>query len=118
MAKGGDRPTERLAERMGFEPMIRVSPYNGLANRRLQPLGHLSGPAGMPEGVHLDKRGWRLDRHVRPRPRRVRPGEQQREEVPRRLVVFFSGCRLDEMIRTEFLAHEERVRPRDIAADD
>src|ERR1043165_1047950 len=31
-----------LAERMGFEPMIRVSPYNGLANRRLQPLGHLS----------------------------------------------------------------------------
>ena len=31
-----------MAERMGFEPMIRVSPYNDLANRRLQPLGHLS----------------------------------------------------------------------------
>jgi hypothetical protein len=31
-----------LAERMGFEPMIRFRPYNGLANRRLQPLGHLS----------------------------------------------------------------------------
>ena len=27
---------------MGFEPTIEVSPYNGLANRRLQPLGHLS----------------------------------------------------------------------------
>ena len=33
----------KVAERMGFEPMIRISPYNGLANRRLQPLGHLSG---------------------------------------------------------------------------
>jgi hypothetical protein len=44
-----------MAERMGFEPMIRVSPYNGLANRRLQPLGHLSGTAGMPEGRFLDK---------------------------------------------------------------
>lgn len=31
-----------LAEGMGFEPTIGVSPYNGLANRRLQPLGHPS----------------------------------------------------------------------------
>ena len=31
-----------LAERGGFEPPIRFNPYNGLANRRLQPLGHLS----------------------------------------------------------------------------
>ncbi len=31
---------------MGFEPMIRINnPYNGLANRRLQPLGHLSSTA-------------------------------------------------------------------------
>ena len=45
----------RLAERKGFEPLIRVSPYNGLANRRLQPLGHLSGAAGMPEHHTLDK---------------------------------------------------------------
>src|SRR5688572_3587855 len=51
-----------LAERMGFEPMIRVSPYNGLANRRLQPLGHLSDTAGMPEGSHLDKAHQRRSR--------------------------------------------------------
>ena len=31
-----------LAEGMGFEPTIRITPYNGLANRRLQPLGHPS----------------------------------------------------------------------------
>ena len=30
-------------ERAGFEPAIQGNtPYNGLANRRLQPLGHLS----------------------------------------------------------------------------
>lgn len=27
---------------MGFEPTIRYNPYNDLANRRLQPLGHPS----------------------------------------------------------------------------
>ena len=32
-----------LAEGMGFEPTIPVSQYTGLANRRLQPLGHPSG---------------------------------------------------------------------------
>ena len=32
------------AERAGFEPAVRVNyPYDGLANRCLQPLGHLSG---------------------------------------------------------------------------
>jgi hypothetical protein len=30
-------------ERAGFEPAIQVAPYAGLANRCLQPLGHLSG---------------------------------------------------------------------------
>ena len=30
------------AERTGFEPAVGFDPYNGLANRRLQPLGHLS----------------------------------------------------------------------------
>src|SRR2546421_5078784 len=33
---------EEVAERGGFEPPIQFNPYNGLANRRLQPLGHLS----------------------------------------------------------------------------
>ena len=32
-----------MAERGGFEPPVQVLvPYNGLANRRLKPLGHLS----------------------------------------------------------------------------
>src|SRR5215216_6271851 len=33
----------RVVERAGFEPAIQVAPYAGLANRCLQPLGHLSG---------------------------------------------------------------------------
>ena len=34
---------ETMAEREGFEPSIQaLVPYSGLANRRLQPLGHLS----------------------------------------------------------------------------
>ena len=35
-------PCRERSEREGFEPSIRCYPYNGLANRRLQPLGHLS----------------------------------------------------------------------------
>ena len=32
-----------MAETEGFEPSIQaLHPYNGLANRRLQPLGHVS----------------------------------------------------------------------------
>jgi len=31
-----------MAESGGFEPPVQVSLYNGLANRRLQPLGQLS----------------------------------------------------------------------------
>ncbi len=43
------------SEREGFEPSIRVyTPYNGLANRRLQPLGHLSA-ATLPTIPHRDK---------------------------------------------------------------
>ena len=33
-----------MAERRGFEPPIRCYSYNGLANRRLRPLGHRSIP--------------------------------------------------------------------------
>ena len=36
----------KMAERGGFEPPVRFYPYNGLANRRLQPLGHLSAAIG------------------------------------------------------------------------
>ena len=32
----------KLAESGGFEPPVELSSYNGLANRRLQPLGQLS----------------------------------------------------------------------------
>jgi hypothetical protein len=35
-------PEALLAEREGFEPSIQVTPYTGLANQRLRPLGHLS----------------------------------------------------------------------------
>ena len=45
MDSGGDGQTAidiKLAETGGFEPPIRCDPYNGLANRRLQPLGHVS----------------------------------------------------------------------------
>jgi hypothetical protein len=43
-----------LAERTGGDGGIRtldraLQPYNGLANRRLQPLGHISGRADMPD---------------------------------------------------------------------
>ena len=34
----------------------------GLANRRLQPLGHLSGAAGMPEHPRIDKARTRASR--------------------------------------------------------
>ena len=33
-----------MAERGGFEPPVRFNPYNGLANRRIRPLCHLSKP--------------------------------------------------------------------------
>lgn len=33
-----------------------LQPYNGLANRRLQPLGHVSGPLDMPDTVAARKR--------------------------------------------------------------
>ena len=33
---------DKVAEGTGFEPAIGFDPYNGLANRRLQPLGHPS----------------------------------------------------------------------------
>ena len=36
-------PGSKLAVRQGFEPWVQLlGPYNGLANRRLQPLGHLT----------------------------------------------------------------------------
>jgi hypothetical protein len=38
---------EFVAESGGFEPPVQVSPYNGLANRRLQPLGQLSSDMPM-----------------------------------------------------------------------
>jgi hypothetical protein len=37
------KAAEKLAERGGFEPPVKVSPYDGLANRWFQPLTHLSG---------------------------------------------------------------------------
>ena len=44
-----------MAEREGFEPSIRCNPYDDLANRCLQPLGHLSVGPGMPDDCGVDK---------------------------------------------------------------
>jgi hypothetical protein len=35
-----------VAETEGFEPSIRLTAYDDLANRCLQPLGHVSGVLG------------------------------------------------------------------------
>ena len=40
-----------MAEREGFEPSRGCYPSNGLANRRLKPLGHLSTGLNGPSGV-------------------------------------------------------------------
>ena len=37
-----------MAETRGFEPLIPFRGYNDLANRRLQPLGHVSGSVRAP----------------------------------------------------------------------
>jgi hypothetical protein len=36
----------KMAETEGFEPSIRLTAYDDLANRCLQPLGHVSGNFG------------------------------------------------------------------------
>ena len=35
----------------------------------------------------------------------ARPGQQHRKELPRRLMMFLGGRRLDEMVRAQILAH-------------
>ena len=43
--------------RQGFEPWVELlGPYNGLTNRRLQPLGHLTADAKCTRNQHLRKR--------------------------------------------------------------
>ena len=51
-AKGGGAGGIRTLDRA-------LQPYNGLANRRLQPLGHSSGRVDMPDAVVSRKRGFR-----------------------------------------------------------
>lgn len=67
----------RLAEWEGFEPSIQVSPYNDLANRRLQPLGHHSNARSLgnrcPAGARLCCAVQRLIRAFRQGPQ-VRSG--------------------------------------------
>src|SRR5438445_2040541 len=52
-AKGGGAGGIRTLDRA-------LQPYNGLANRRLQPLGHSSGRVDMPDAVVSRKRGFRF----------------------------------------------------------
>ena len=54
----------RSAKQAGGDGGIRtldraLQPYNGLANRRLQPLGHVSGGADMPDAALSRKRQMR-----------------------------------------------------------
>ena len=44
------------AERRGFEPLIQIAPYAGLANQCLQPLGHLSGGVTLKNEAPFRKR--------------------------------------------------------------
>ena len=57
---------------MGFEPTIRHYPYNGLANRRLQPLGHPSTDEWVHGVCKASVSGWRgqprLTRRTRHKP--------------------------------------------------
>jgi hypothetical protein len=45
---------KEMAEGIGFEPTIGFDPYNGLANRRLQPLGHPSTEEWIRHGACAD----------------------------------------------------------------
>jgi hypothetical protein len=44
-----------MAETEGFEPSIRLTTYDDLANRCLQPLGHISGSA---TAFAVNSPGW------------------------------------------------------------
>jgi hypothetical protein len=60
-AKGGGDGGIRTLDRA-------LQPYNGLANRRLQPLGHISGRADMPDAGARRKRqipGGRIPSHLK-----------------------------------------------------
>ena len=57
----GSPPPEARRAKGGGDGGIRtldraLQPYNGLANRRLQPLGHISGKADMPDAGASRKR--------------------------------------------------------------
>src|ERR1041385_5269792 len=58
-----------------------------------------------------------LDRHVRPGLRRLGAGQQEREEMPRRLVVLLGGRGLKEVISAKVITDEKCVRSRDVASD-
>ncbi len=49
-----------MAEREGFEPSRGCYPSNGLANRRLKPLGHLSNAVNLWSLVYVPNDGPRL----------------------------------------------------------
>ena len=58
-------PAGWLAEREGFEPSIQVTPYTGLANQRLRPLGHLSRTSSSPSYV-AEEEGFEPSEGVNP----------------------------------------------------
>jgi hypothetical protein len=72
-----------LAEGMGFEPTIRCYPYNGLANRRLQPLGHPSTVSGVVHGACGTRSNGR--------PEECQSTARGRCRDPREAVTFYLG---------------------------
>ena len=65
-----------LAETEGIRTLDRaLQPYNGLANRRLQPLGHISGTMHhMPDPGRMARRQARLAAWLSPLKPSRRPG--------------------------------------------
>src|SRR5262245_379487 len=70
-----------LAETGGFEPPIRCDPYNGLANRRLQPLGHVSGD-GNPYRTGISASTPRAQRAQKTRVRRGGSAQKPAQQPP------------------------------------
>src|SRR5690348_16285297 len=78
-----------MAEGTGFEPAIRHNPYNGLANRRLQPLGHPSTEEWIRHGACGDSFTGRASfRQTKPRtllvrgPKKARSSENFKQHQP------------------------------------
>ena len=67
------RPKSRIRRERDSNPRYDFTSYNGLANRRLQPLGHLSRPGPAPSVRHPRRRCLRPRRPAQPTAVRAAP---------------------------------------------